>query len=425
MRAYSRQLFSRILPALAFCGLALAQAQVQAQAVNAVGWPQPYKQITPESQAWLKSKGWWPMTMAWQPNFSGQNATVVTMAAQDLLGKRGIELKLDAKPAGGAVNKAIVAGEAQLGAGGNFPLTLLIEQNAPIRVVAVTAPNLKHQVIVPSGSKIQSMKDFKGSNPPAVIAMALGSSSEFYFQASAAANGLRMGVDVVLKNMGLAEQMTFPEGVAAIVPWDPVATLVTQEMKTGRAVDVSYPYNVYQGSFVVRKELLDSVPDVASAITDALVEADLWVRHNPDQAARTMAERADMATLPLALLRQQISEYNLLYKPTYMFPLGRFWGVQNQDVALWLHINGKIKRNLSRSDFEEFFVAGPMTDTYKTLGWKVPLLPPFIGRDWMLKSRALRLPEYSIYTNMAKPQAWPEAADLTGPYEFSGKRYRP
>jgi hypothetical protein len=138
-----------------------------------------------------------------------------------------------------------------------------------------------------------------------------------------------------------------------------------------------------------------------------------------------MAERADMTGLPLPLLRQQISEYNLLYKPTYMFPLGRFWGMQNQDVALWLHINGKIKRSLTRSDYEAFFATEPMSDTYKTLGWQVPVLPPFIAKSWMLKSRSILLPEYSIYTNMARPQTWPEATDLTGPYEFNGKRYRP
>lgn len=400
----------------------IAKAQ---PAHNEVGWAQPYSTVSPKSVTWLKEKGWWPLTMAWQPSFSGQNATVMSMVQNELLQKRGLEFRLEAKTAGVAVNSALIEGAAQIGAGGNFPLTLLVDQNAPVRVVAITAPNLRHQVIVPTGSNVKSLKDFKGHQPPAVIGMVLGSSSEFYFQASAAANGLKVGRDVVLKNLSQSEQIKLPAEVAAIVPWDPVSTLVTRELRTGRAIDVSYPYNVYQGSFLVRSELIDTVPDVALAITEALVEGDLWLRSAPDKVAKFMAQQPQMAGLPESLLRQQIDEYNLLYKPSYMYPLGRFWGTQNQDVALWLSIHGKLKRALTRSDFDALFAPGPMEKIYTDLGWKKQLLPPFIAPDWMLKPRGTRLPDYDIFDNMKSPQPWPEAKDLTKPYSFGGKTYRP
>ena len=50
------------------------------------------------------------------------------------------------------------------------------------------------------------------------------------------------------------------------------------ERKNGRSIDVSYAYNVYQGSIYVRQELVDNVPDVVQALTDAITEATLWLR---------------------------------------------------------------------------------------------------------------------------------------------------
>jgi ABC-type nitrate/sulfonate/bicarbonate transport system substrate-binding protein len=398
---------------------------VAQQAPTAWGWPQPYDKVSPQSIELLKTKGWWPLTIAWQPSFSGQNATVVAMIQNELLAKRGLEVKLEPKAAGGLVNKAVVEGSAQMGAGGNFPLTLLVDQAAPIRVVAITAPNLKHQVIVPNSSAIQKMADFKGAASPITIGIVLGSSAEFYFQASAAANGVKIGKDVVLKNMSLAEQTKMPAGVGAIVPWDPVSTLVTTELKTGRPIDVSYPYNVYQGSFFVRSELVTQAPDVVQAITEAIVEADLWIRLNPEPAAAAMAARPEMKDLPASLLLAQIKEYNLLYKPSYAYPLDRFWGGQNQDIAMWLHLQGKIKKPLQRDDYRVFFVTQPMDKVFAKLGWKVPIVPPYIPADWSLKPRSTKLPEYDIVTNMKKPQPWPERSDLTKQFRFADKVYSP
>jgi ABC-type nitrate/sulfonate/bicarbonate transport system substrate-binding protein len=224
-----------------------------AQVTTPWGWPQPYEQISPKSVEWLKAKDWWPLTVAWQPSFAGQNASIVAMTANSFLVKRGLENKLEPMASGGIVNKAVVEGKAQVGSGGNFPLTLLVDQQAPIRVVAITAPNLKHQVIVPIDSPIKQMSDFKGRSTPATIGMVLGSSAEFYFQASAAANGVRFGKDIVLKNVTQPEQAKMPADLAAVVPWDPTSTRIVTELKTGRAIDVSYPYNVYQAACLSAK----------------------------------------------------------------------------------------------------------------------------------------------------------------------------
>ncbi len=62
------------------------------------------------------------------------------------------------------------------------------------------------------------------------------------------------------------------------------------DRKTGREVDTIFPYNFYEGMFYVRQELIDNVPDVVQAISDAFMEATLWIRLNPDKAADFLAE---------------------------------------------------------------------------------------------------------------------------------------
>jgi hypothetical protein len=155
------------------------------------------------------------------------------------------------------------------------------------------------------------------------------------------------------------------------------------------------------------------------------VEADLWIRLNPDKAADAMVARTELAGFSRTLLLQQIREYNLLYKPTYMYPLGRFWGLQNQDIAMWLHVQGKLKKALVREDYEAYFAAAPMNHVFNLLGWKVPKLPPYIGEDWLSKSGRVKLPAYDTYLTMKAPQPWPERGDLTKPFKFGDKTYTP
>jgi ABC-type nitrate/sulfonate/bicarbonate transport system substrate-binding protein len=382
-----------------------------AQGAADSGWPQPYKQVSAASIEALKKQNLWPLTFGWQPAFSGQNATVAAMMTNGFLAKRGVEMKYTPLPSGGVVNTALIEGKAQVGAIGNFPLTILVDKKIPVKVIAITAPNLKHQVIVKESSPYKKLTDFRGKRPAAVIGLVQGSSAEFYFQAAAAAAGLKMGLDVVIKNVPLGEQKKALGEIDAVVPWDPMSTLVATEAGN-RAIDVSYPYNVYQGSIVIRDEIIAAAPDVAQALTEALVEAELWLRANPNKAVDGMVAMPDFKALPRELLAAQIKEYNLLYKPTYMYPLGRFWGVQNQDIALWLKLNGRIQRDLDRAEYEKFFAPQFMQSVFATLGWRTPILPPFIAEDWPMKTKSKTLPTYGNPDTLKAPQAWPEKADL-------------
>jgi sulfonate transport system substrate-binding protein len=347
------------------------------------------------------------------------------MSKMDLLAKRGIESKFQVFAAGPDVNEAVAAGRVQAANAGNFPLTSLLDRGIPVKVLAIESPNLRHATVVPIDSPLKSLADFKGSNPPATIGIVTGSSSEFYFTQAAQVTGLEIGKDVILKNMPPSEQILMAKGIAAVVPWEPSVTIVTDERKTGKEIDTIFPYNFYQGFFYVRQELIDNAPDVVQAISDAFMEATLWIRLNPDRAADLLTEEPTLKAYGRPLLLQQTTLYNNFYKPTASYPFAGFWSQEDARIAVWLKSRNRIVHTLTAKDYENAFDERFMKKTYEKLGWKVPAQPPFLPAGWAGKVGSLPYPAYLNVQTQKEPQQWPEPGDLTRAWPFNGKIYTP
>ncbi|MFI5014091.1 MAG: ABC transporter substrate-binding protein [Hyphomicrobiales bacterium] len=408
----------------AMASLASVPAMAQ-QSFTDWGWPQPYEKVSDKSIAWLKQKGWWPLGFAWQGPFSGQNTTNVVMDKAGLLTKRGLEVKFQAFAAGPDVNEAVASARMQVGNGGNFPFTSLLDRDVPVRAIAVVAPNLKHSTVVPLDSPLKSLADLKGSNPPATIGIVTGSSAEFYFTQAAEVVGLQIGKDVILKNMPPAEQLLMPRGIAAVVPWEPSVTIIVEDRKTGREIDTIFPYNFYEGMFYVRQELIDNVPDVVQAISDAFMEANLWIRRDPEKAADFLVEEPMLKNYGKALMLQQTQLYNNLYKPTSSYPFAKFWSAENERIAKWLKERNRLTKTLTAKDYEASFDQRFMDRTYEKLGWKLPTQPPFLPADWPGKIGQVPYPPYANVTTLKEQRPWPEPGDLVRPWTFAGKTYQP
>jgi ABC-type nitrate/sulfonate/bicarbonate transport system substrate-binding protein len=414
----------RVIAAL-IATLALAAPAAAQTQFTQWGWPQPYQRVSDKSVEWLKQKGWWPLGVAFQGPFSGQNTTNVVMARLDLLSKRGVEAKFQSFAAGPDVNEAIAAARMQVGNGGNFPFTSLLDRGIPVKALAVVAPNLKHAVVAPLDSPLKSLADLKGAREPQTIGIVTGSSSEFYFQQAAEVIGLQFGKDVILKNMPIADQLLLPKGVAAVVPWEPSVSILTEARKSGKEIDTIFPYNFYEGCFYIRQELIDNVPDVAQAVSDAHIEANLWIRLNPEKAADMLAEEPLLKNYDKALLLQQTQLYNNLYKPTAAYPFARFWGEENARIAKWLNERNRLQKAITVKDYESAFDRRFMDQTFARLGWTIPERPPFLPKEWSGEIGKLPYPAYLSVVTMTAPQPWPEPGDLTKPWEFDGKTYRP
>lgn len=415
-----KQLFAAALATL----LALP-ALAQQGKFNDWGWPMPYEKVSAKSVQWLKDKGWWPVQVAYQPPWSGQSTVNMVMDAQDLLEARGVEAKFQGFPSGPAINETIVSARFQVGNGGNFPFTSLLDKNIPVRAIAINSPNLLHALVVPLDSPIKSIRDFKGSKEPQTIGVVTGSSGEFYLQASMRANGIVAGKDVILKNMPPGEQMALPRGVAAVAAWDPAPAMMVEERKNGRIVDSIFPYNMFEGNFYVRAEIVENAPDVAQAFSDAFAEATLWIRRYPEKAADIQAADPMLKNYSREILLQQVKAYNNLYKPTYIFPHKDFWGAANESIFDWLHAHKRITRPLKAKDFAAAVDDRFMRKTFEKLGWAVPKQPPFIPAGWTGDPAKAPYPEYQHAMNMKAPQPFPEKGDLVKPWSFGGKSFAP
>jgi len=424
MQKQSRPRF-RILAAATLAVLLSGIVPASAQSFTDWGWPQPYERVSQKSVDWLKQKGWWPIGVGWQGPFSGQNTINVVMDKAGLLEQRGIEAKFQVFAAGPDVNEAVASARVQVGNGGNFPFTSLLDRGVPVKAIAVVAPNLKHSTVVPLDSNIKKLADFKGSNPPATIGIVTGSSAEFYFTQAAEVVGLQIGKDVILKNMPPSEQILMAKGIGAVVPWEPSVTIITENRKTGTEVDTIFPYNFYEGRFYVRQELIDNVPDVVQSISDAFMEATLWIRLNPDKAADLLAAEPMLKNFGKELLLQQTKLYNNLYKPTYSYPFAAMWGEEDARIAKWLKERNRLTKALTANDYEASFDTRFMENTYQKLGWKIPTRAPFLPPNWSGKIGQLPYPEYANAVTLKEPQLWPEAGDLTRPWIFNGKTYKP
>jgi len=415
----------RILAVAILAALLSGIVPASAQSFTDWGWPQPYERVSQKSVDWLKQKGWWPIGVGWQGPFSGQNTINVVMDKAGLLEQRGIEAKFHVFAAGPDVNEAVASARVQVGNGGNFPFTSLLDRGVPVKAIAVVAPNLKHSTVVPLDSNIKKLADFKGSNPPATIGIVTGSSAEFYFTQAAEVVGLQIGKDVILKNMPPSEQILMAKGIGAVVPWEPSVTIITENRKTGIEVDTIFPYNFYEGRFYVRQEVIDNVPDVVQSISDAFMEATLWIRLNPDKAADLLAAEPMLKTFGKELLLQQTKLYNNLYKPTYSYPFAAMWGEEDARIAKWLKERNRLTKALTANDYEASFDTRFMEKTYQKLGWKIPTRAPFLPPNWPGKIGQLPYPEYANALTLKEPQRWPEAGDLTRPWTFNGKTYKP
>lgn len=422
-RLNRRRLLCAAAAAACFCPLQAA-AQPAGQSTD-WGWPLPHERVSAKSVQWLKDKGWWPIQVAFQAPWSGQNTVNVVMDRMGLLAQRGIEAKWTAFASGPAINEVLISGRYQVGNGGNFPFTTLIDRRIPVKSIAIESPNLLHALVVPNDSPIRSIKDLKGRSTPATIGLVTGSSGEFYFQMAARINDIQIGKDVILKNMSPGELMSLPRGIDGVVAWDPTPTMMVQERKNGRIVDDIFPYNIYEGTFYLRSELIENAPDVAQAFADAFAEATLWTRRNPEKAAELLGEDPNLKNYSKDILLQQVRAYTLLYKPTHIFPDGMFYGRANEPIYKWLYDAKRITRPLTAGDFAGAVDDRFMRKTFDKLGWAIPKQPPFIPAGWAGRADAPPYPDYHHVVNLKAPQPFPEPSDLTKPWTVGGTTYKP
>ncbi len=396
---------------------------------TAWGWPQPYERVSTKSVDWLKSKGWWPLKWGYQPPWMVEGTVPQVIHAQGLDKARGLEIEFLPFLAGPPLNEGIVAGTLQIGNGGDFPITSLVIANAPVKSAGfIWTPILEHSIMVRPDSPIRKPEDLKGK----VIGLVTGSSAEFALVGYAKAHGLDPSKDVTIKPMPIPDQVTFPRGIDAVVPWAPTPDLMAKHLKNARVFDDTGPYQMYWGDVHVRRELSENVPDVVQAIVDMGIEGLLWQRFDPRKATDIVKTNPALEVYPWQLLYDQNVTYANNLKPTEMYPFAELYALEGARISKFLFEGGRAKRQVTEADYMAYFAGADafVNASFKKLGWSIPKEPPFFPAGVTLETYKAWVKENKPFQfiwpyKTAKAQAWPAHGDLQKPWSFNGKIYRP
>jgi len=387
------------------------------------GWPQPYEKVSQRSIDWLKAKGWWPLIYAYQPLWLGQS---VIRVAGDMgfAAKRGLEMQFVSFLAGPAVNEAIIAGKAQVGSGGPFPTTTMLSRRAPLRGLAVISYGYRHAIMVPPASPIKRPANLKGKN----IGLVVGSGAEYGYVTWAKANEFDPFRDATVKNIPVPDQATMPKGLDAVVPWDPAVDLMLQERKNAVLFADTTDFMYYFGTMYVREEIVREVPDVAQAIVDMFMETVLYSRYNPKQTAEFLKKDPVIESYPFEIISSENQAYVNNLKPSWTYPFSDFIAVEGERVSRWLFQGNRIKAEVPAAEWKAYLVHDFMDRTYKKLGWRVPVQPPYFPPGTTVEALKKWVQSGSMYKqilpyHLKSPQPFPEQGDLVAPWYFAGKWY--
>jgi sulfonate transport system substrate-binding protein len=390
------------------------------------GWPQPYRQISGKSIEWLKSKGWWPLQVSWNPLWSDGNLTMYTMQKYGLLKKRGIEADFPQFLVAGLMNEAYVPGRIQVAHAGSLGLLRVVDLKIPT-LALVAYPAQRQGFVVrhdsPLTGGIADLKDQRVLKRPAVVGTPIGSATHQGLLVAARVLGLVEGKDYILKNTGLADILAMPAGIDAFCVWEPNLLMMTEVIKNARIVELLDNYLVFNGYAYMRGEIEQNAPDVVQAYADAFVEARLLARQKSAEVlAAFAADPSQRGRDPKFIARDaEIHVFNP--KPTVNYPDPAFWAPLETYQAAVMADAGVLKRRFVEADFKSVLKPNYLANTYAQLGWKVPSKPTFLPAGWNGHIGQPPYPPYGIM-QMGK-QTFPEPADLAKEWVFDGKTYRP
>lgn len=424
-----RELIAAAAAATGSLALGVVPGTARAQQFTDWGWPQPYEQISAKSKAWLESKGWWPISAGWIVVWSGEELIGHILQSQQLLEKRGIDVKWQTFVAAGFSNEAFIPGRIQLASTGALGVLALLANKVPTRALAVHSPGITHAATVPLDSPLKSLADLKDQKVlkrPAIVGTTTGSTNHFGFIAAAAHLGLKENEDFTLRSTPPGDLATGPRGVDVYTIWEPHVSYSTEVLKSTRMLEALDPYYIYSGYYYTRMEIEENAPDVAQLMTDAFIEAVLWGKANPDKAVSSLMELPAYGRLNKDLVRRMSERYLFWPKPTAYYPfddVNGLWPKEEARISEWAYSTGAARNRVTVEDWKNVRKPSYMANTFSKLGWKVPTRPPILPPDF---GGVGNLPYKPYAAALLKgPAPFPEPGELTKPWTFQGKTHTP
>jgi len=399
-------------------GLNSAHAFPQAKAAAGIDgqWPGPYQQVSPESVQWLKSKGWWPLQVAWNPMWSDGNVVLFVMRQQKLLEKRGIDVQYPSLLTAGLMNEVFIPGRVQIAQAGSLGLLRLIDLKIPTAALC-TYPAQRQAFLVAPDSPLKggmiALKDAKVLGRPAICGITIGSTNHLGLLIAARVLGLSEGKDYIIKNMGPAEIISMPKGIDVTAIWEPNVISMTEVRKNARILELVDTYEVFNGYSYARGEMEQGAPDVLQAYTDAFVEARMIARNNPEQMLQAFAADPSQRGRDFELIKKDAQTYVFNPKPTINYPfentLGFWIPVETYQAGIMADAH-VLQRRYTDADFLSVLRGKYLASSYAKFGWAVPKTPTFLPANWSGEAGKPPYPPYG--PAFLGKQTFPEPGDL-------------
>ncbi|GDX78759.1 hypothetical protein LBMAG42_05700 [Deltaproteobacteria bacterium] len=347
---------------------------VPAPSEPAPTWFIERKQVSPESVAWLKAQGWWPLKVGYFADVPAFSVHWAVMRADGMLEKRGLEVEYQTFNSGPPILEAFMAGQTQVTHYGDFPFWNTVDKGVPAMAFAVTGVNNEVALVVPGDSPFHTLDELRAADHELVIGTTLGSYAEFYLRSIP-------DLHYRIAGMGMRDAQGVPKGVDAVAIWDPHLSFALGK-GLGRKIDNVYPWYFPTGYEFARGEIDEHAPDVMQALADATVEALVAVRADPDRAATIYTEDPRAKAWSKVDIRAQIDRYITVYQPTYKYLHADFWATEDARVVAAQFAAGRLTRDRTAEELKSNFAPRYIADTFSRLAWEVPKQPVFIPEGW-------------------------------------------
>jgi ABC-type nitrate/sulfonate/bicarbonate transport system substrate-binding protein len=237
-----------------------------------------------------------PFKIRLAQNLSPISALTVVAKSRGLFDKAGLDVAVSNFTTGKQCLDTVVGGGADVATTAEAPVTAAAMSGQPIAFLArMEYSDLKTMVAVKAG--IKSKADLKGKR----IAFTAGTGSEVYTATLLAAAGLKKE-DVTLVNLRPQEMLPAMAAgsIDAFDTWEPHIANARKAMPNDVAeLDTR---GIYSETFniVVMKDYLTKNGPQMEAFLAALIEAETWIKANPDEAITLVAQVVSLKREELA-----------------------------------------------------------------------------------------------------------------------------
>jgi len=229
-------------------------------------------------------------------NLAPISGLVIIAKAKGMFEKEGLDITVTNFTSGKQCLDAVVGGGADIATTAEAPVTASAMANQPIAFVAgMEYSDLKTMTAAKAGIKTKA--DLRGKK----IGFTAGTGSEVYTATLLKAAGLKPG-DVTLVNLRPQEMLPAMAAgsIDAFDTWEP--HIANARKALGENAALLDTRGIYSETFniVVMRPYLDSNGPLVQKFLRALLQAEAWLKSNPDQAITTIADAVGMKRDDLA-----------------------------------------------------------------------------------------------------------------------------